>query len=166
MWPGVFLSVSHASQNLINEFSALITQNTEYSETMKGLELLTSGYVINELETSWDTVSPVLFSTGMKKGTNVILSSCSIACVQVQCVQAIGGTGKCFATEPCSCTHTGQSGNLGMCPSRSCCSHTAGAHPGTVTLVSFVSSQSLSSFISVSSSYGSGPFFIKRLRTG
>ena len=35
---------------LIDEFRALVTQDTKYSGTMKGLKLLTGSYIINKLE--------------------------------------------------------------------------------------------------------------------
>ena len=54
---------------LVDKLSPLVAQSAQHLGTMKGLELLTGGNVVNHL-------CPVLFSTGMKNGNNTTLSSC------------------------------------------------------------------------------------------
>ena len=54
---------------LVDKLSPLVTQNAQHFGTMKGLELLAGSHVIDQLEHFCETISPVLFSTGMKNGT-------------------------------------------------------------------------------------------------
>ena len=98
---------------LIDKFGALVTQNTEYSGSMKGVKLLTSSYIVYKLEHFLGHSESCLVLNRNEEGyqhdlvfmldsqtrcQKVALSIqgwiTPISCIQMQSMETIGGTGK------------------------------------------------------------------------